>query len=129
MTATATATATPRRTESDRLLVDAAAGYQPQHVVNLDLRGMVKSNFVGLRKEINERRGLALEADEKNHVLLDHIKEAIDDKRSEVEALEHKVRAAEEEFEKTKEVNMLTYQFIPSFQTCDGRREMLMICE
>ncbi|KAI9882675.1 MAG: hypothetical protein M1823_005580 [Watsoniomyces obsoletus] len=101
---TLTVPTTPRRSESDRLLVDAAAGYQPQHVVNLDLRGWVKGNLVGLRKEINERRGLALEADEKNHVLLDHIKEAIDDKRSEVEALEHKVRAAEEEFEKTKEV-------------------------
>ena len=90
--------------QSDRLLADTLSGYQPQHVLNLDLRGAVKSNLIGLRKEVNERRGVALEADEKNHELLDHIKEAIDDKRSEVEALGHKVRAAEEEFEKTKEV-------------------------
>jgi len=41
----------------------------------------------------------------KNHDLLDGIKEAIEDKRSEVETLEHRVRAAQEEFEKTKEVS------------------------
>ena len=88
-----------------RLLADASTGYHPPHVLNLDLRGYVKSQLIGLRKEINERRTLAVDADMKNHELLDSIKEAIDDKRSEVEALEHRVRAAEEEFEKTKEVN------------------------
>ncbi|KAI9844770.1 MAG: kinetochore-associated Ndc80 complex subunit ndc80 [Sclerophora amabilis] len=89
---------------SDRLLSDAMTGYQPHHLLNLDLRGSVKSNLIGLRKEINERRGVAIDADMKNHELLDRIKEAIDDKKSEVEALGHKVRAAEEEFEKTKEI-------------------------
>lgn len=90
--------------ENDRLLADTATGYQPQHLLSLDLRGAVKSNLLSLRKEIKERRIAASDADQKNHELLDNIKEAIDDKRSEVEALEHKVRAAEEEFEKTKEV-------------------------
>jgi kinetochore protein NDC80 len=41
----------------------------------------------------------------KHHDLLDGIKEAIEDKRGDVEALEHRVRAAEGEYEKTKEVN------------------------
>ena len=89
---------------NDRLLADPSTGYHPPHVLNLDLRGQVKSQLIGLRKEINERRTQAIDADMKNHELLDSIKEAIDDKRSEVEALEHRVRAAEEEFEKTKEV-------------------------
>ncbi|KAL6718939.1 kinetochore-associated Ndc80 complex subunit ndc80 [Lecanora helva] len=89
---------------SDRLLSDPTTGYHPPHVLNLDLRGYVKNQLLGLRKEINERRTVAIDADMKNHELLDSIKEAIDDKRSEVEALEHRVRAAEEEFEKTKEV-------------------------
>ena len=40
-----------------------------------------------------------------NHDLLDKIKEAIDDKQAEVEGLGHRVRAAEEEFEKTREVS------------------------
>lgn len=94
-----------QRGEGDRLLADSATGYHPQHLLNLDLRGAVKSSLLALRKEIKERRIAASDADQKNHELLDNIKEAIDDKRSEVEALEHKVRAAEEEFEKTKEVS------------------------
>ena len=88
----------------DRLLAGSSTGYHPPHVLSLDVRGHVKGQLIGLRKEINERRTLAIDADMKNHELLDSIKEAIDDKRSEVEALEHRVRAAEEEFEKTKEV-------------------------
>lgn len=90
----------------DRLLAESGTGYHPSDVIlGLDLRGRVKNQLVGLRKEINERRTVAIDADVKNHELLDSIKEAIDDKRSEVEALEHRVRAAEEEFEKTKEVS------------------------
>ncbi len=92
---------------SDRLLEDHATGYQPTHLLKLDLRGTVKSKFIGLRKEINERRTSTIDADMKNHELLDSIKEAIDDKKGEVETLQHKVRAAEEEFERTKEVSYL----------------------
>jgi kinetochore protein NDC80 len=40
-----------------------------------------------------------------NQDLLDKIKEAIGDKKAETETLEHRVRAAEDEFEKTKEVS------------------------
>ncbi|KAI9815297.1 MAG: kinetochore-associated Ndc80 complex subunit ndc80 [Pycnora praestabilis] len=90
--------------ESDRLLADPVTGYQPQNLLKLDLRGTVKTGFIALRKEIGERRGTAQEADMNNHDLLDKIAEAIEDKRSEVEALGHRVRAAEEEFEKTREV-------------------------
>lgn len=97
--------ASQRGSSNDRLLADPSTGYHPPHVLNLDLRGYIKSQLIGLRKEINERRTSAIDADMKNHELLDSIKEAIDDKRSEVEALEHRVRAAEEEFEKTKEVS------------------------
>jgi kinetochore protein NDC80 len=92
--------------ESDRLLADPITGYQPAHILNLDLRGQVKASFLGLRKEISERRTVAMDEMMKHHDLLDGIKEAIEDKRGEVEALEHRVRAAEEEYEKTKEVNI-----------------------
>ena len=91
---------------TDHLLSDPTTGYHPAHLLNLDLRGSIKSQLITLRKEINERRTVAIDADMKNHELLDSIKEAIDDKRGEVEALEHKVRAADEEFERTKEVTM-----------------------
>lgn len=90
--------------ENDRLLVDAATGYQPAHILNLDLRGSVKNSFLALRKEISERRKVAMDMMMEDHDLLDRAKEAIEDKRNEVEALEHRVRAAEEEYEKTKEV-------------------------
>ncbi|KZF22494.1 HEC/Ndc80p family protein [Xylona heveae TC161] len=90
--------------DGDRLLADATTGYQPHQLLNLDLRGAVRSNLGSLKKDISDRRNVALEQDLNNHDLLDKIKETIDDKRSEVEALEHRVRAAEEEFEKTKEV-------------------------
>ena len=89
---------------ADRLLADPVTGYQPAHILNLDLRGQVKNSFLALRKEISERRTVAMDVMMKDHDLLDGIKEAIEDKRSEVEALEHRVRAAEEEYEKTKEV-------------------------
>jgi kinetochore protein NDC80 len=90
--------------ENDRLLVDPVTGYQPAHILNLDLRGTVKNSFLALRKEISERRKVAMDMMMEDHDLLDRAKEAIEDKRNEVEALEHRVRAAEEEYEKTKEV-------------------------
>ncbi|KAJ2968244.1 hypothetical protein NUW58_g10262 [Xylaria curta] len=91
-------------TGTERLLADPVTGYQPAHILNLDLRGQVKNSFLALRREISERRTDAMDAMMKDHELLDGIKEAIEDKRNEVEALEHRVRAAEEEYEKTKEV-------------------------
>lgn len=93
-----------RKSDSDRLLADPVTGYQPAHILNLDIRGQVKNNFTILRKEISERRSAAMEEMMKYHDLLDNIKEAIEEKRGEVGALEHRVRAAEDEYEKTKEV-------------------------
>ncbi|KAI2628228.1 HEC/Ndc80p family protein [Xylaria nigripes] len=91
-------------TGSERLLADSVTGYQPAHILNLDLRGQVKNSFLALRREISERRTEAMDAMMKNHELLDGIKEAIEDKRNEVETLEHRLRAVEEEYEKLKEV-------------------------
>ncbi|KAI4284051.1 MAG: hypothetical protein L6R35_005000 [Caloplaca aegaea] len=88
----------------DRLLSSTNIGYHvPTQLLPLDLRTHIKPALLTLRKEISERRSLAIDADMKNHELLDSIKEAMDDKQSEVEALEHRVRAAEEEFERTRE--------------------------
>lgn len=90
--------------ENERLLADPHTGYQPAHVLNLDLRGQVKNAFLALRKEISERRSQSMDTMMKDHELLDNIREAMEDKSNEVDALEHRVRAAEEEHEKTKEV-------------------------
>ncbi|KAF2473115.1 uncharacterized protein BDR25DRAFT_218781 [Lindgomyces ingoldianus] len=88
----------------DRLVQDAGTGYSPHHLLNLDLRGTVKTNILSLRKEIAERRNASLEADMNNHDLLDKIKEAMDDKQGEVEALGHRVAQAEEELDKLREI-------------------------
>ncbi|KAJ5093990.1 hypothetical protein N7456_009851 [Penicillium angulare] len=90
--------------EGDRLLAEPFVGYHPAHLLNLDLRGFVRNNLQSLRKEINERRKQGIDDDLERRNLLDNIKEAMDEKRSEVEALEHRRRAAEEEFERTKEI-------------------------
>lgn len=90
--------------EGDRLLAEPFTGYHPAHLLNLDLRGFVRNSLQSLRKDINERRKRGIDDDLERRNLLDNIKEAMDEKRSEVEALEHKRRAAEEEFERTKEI-------------------------
>ncbi|KAJ5648279.1 hypothetical protein N7490_004651 [Penicillium lividum] len=90
--------------EGDRLLAEPFTGYHPAHLLNLDLRGFVRNSLQSLRKEINERRKKGIDDDLDRRNLLDNIKEAMDEKRSEVEALEHRRRAAEEEFERTKEI-------------------------
>jgi kinetochore protein NDC80 len=95
--------------ESDRLLADSVTGYHPTRMLNLDLRTQLKPSFLSLRKEISERRTVAMDELMKHHDLLDGIKEAIEDKRGEVEALDHRVRAAEEEYDKIKEVSAAKY--------------------
>ena len=104
----------------DRLLADSEAGYHPSEILNLDLRGKVKSQVNGLRREINKRRSEARDADEDNRRFLSELSGAIDDKKHEVEALEHKVRSAEEEFEKTKEVStMIKHRWKPNLTALD----------
>jgi len=92
------------RDASDRLLADSGTGYSPHMLLNLDLRGTVKSNILALRKEIAERRNAALEADMNNHDMLDKVKEAMDDKQAEVDALGHRVAQAEDELESLREI-------------------------
>ncbi|KAK3708638.1 kinetochore-associated Ndc80 complex subunit ndc80 [Vermiconidia calcicola] len=89
--------------ESDRLLADASTGYQPYHLLQSDLKAAKKA-LQDLRKEISERRNAALEDDMAKMDMLDKTKEALDDKYAEMDALGHRMRAAQEEFEKTKEI-------------------------
>jgi len=93
-----------QQVESDRLLKDTSSGYLPHQLLSLDLKTAIKNSIVGLRKEVSERRNTALEEDMRNHDFLDSVKEAMDDKQAEVEGLGHRIRAAEEEFEKTREI-------------------------
>lgn len=88
--------------EADRLLAGLFTGYQPARLLNLDLRGWIYGSLQSLRKEIKERRKQTMVEDLGQRNLLDKIKEAIDERRHHVETVEHKRRAAAEEFERAK---------------------------
>ena len=90
--------------EPERLLADPHNGYRPQSLLSVDVKGAVKGRIVELRREVSERKNAAAEQDMNNRDFLEKIREAMEDKQQEVDGLEHKVRAAEEECEKTREV-------------------------
>ena len=91
--------------EPERLLADPYNGYKPQHLLNLDVKGAIRNGVLALKKEVIEKKNASSEVDLNNRDLLDKIREAIEDKQQEVEGLRHRVRAAEEECEKTREVS------------------------
>ena len=91
-------------------LLDGENGYHPSRILNLDLKVTTKNQITSHRKEINRRRNEAKDSDEESRRALFELSEAIDDKRHEVEALEHKVRSAEEEFEKTRDVSTCVFK-------------------
>ena len=91
--------------ESDRLLSTSNpdTGYSPHHLLQADLKSH-KAHLQELRKTISERRNASMEEDMAKVDMLDKAKEALDDKAAELSALEHRLRTAQEEFEKTKEL-------------------------
>jgi kinetochore protein NDC80 len=89
--------------ESDRLLSTPTHGYSPLQILPTDLKA-TKRHLQDLRKSISERRNVALEEDMAKQDMLDKTKEALEDKNSELETLKHRVRQAQEEFEKMKEM-------------------------
>jgi kinetochore protein NDC80 len=96
----------------DQTLLNIQNGTHPSKIINLDLK-RIKNQLNALRVEISKRRNASRDADEENRRLLDDLSEAIEDKKSEVATLEHRVRVAEEEYEKTKEVNIFRQTIIP----------------
>ncbi|KAK5118009.1 hypothetical protein LTR62_004053 [Meristemomyces frigidus] len=89
---------------ADRLLLSPGIGYQPPHLLpTTDLR-QLKHNLQDLRKLISDRRSQNMEDDLAKVEILDKTKEALDDKYAELEALDHRVRAAQEEMEREREV-------------------------
>jgi len=89
--------------EGDRLLADINVGYSPMHLLNLDLRGAVRSAFISLRKEINERRKAAADADLNARDFLDNISEALHEKNTEIDNLNYRVNEASRTYASLKE--------------------------
>ncbi|EXJ87937.1 hypothetical protein A1O1_04864 [Capronia coronata CBS 617.96] len=95
--------------ESDRLLADFNVGYSPIHLLNLDLRGAVRGAFIALRKEINERRKAAADADLNARDFLDNISEALHEKNTEIDNLNYRVNEASRLYGSLKESNNTIY--------------------
>lgn len=89
--------------ESDRLLSSSTEGYAPPHLVNIDLRGAIRSSFIALRKEIYDRRRAAIDADMSNKDLLDNVVEALNEKNTEIENLNYRVNEASTLYNSLKE--------------------------
>jgi len=87
----------------DRLLADSNVGYSPVHLLNLDLRSSVRNAFVSLRKEINERRKAAADADLNARDFLDNISEALCEKNTEIDNLNYRVNEASRTYGSLKE--------------------------
>lgn len=94
---------------ADRLLADANIGYSPMHLLNLDLRGQVRNTFIALRKEINERRKAAADADHDARDFLDNISEALHEKHTEIDNLNYRVNEASHSYNALKESNNTIY--------------------
>lgn len=95
--------------DSDRLLADPSTGYSPSHLLNLDLRGIVRNSFISLRKEINERRKGLAESDLNARDFLDNISEALHEKNTEIDNLNYRVNEAGRVYNTLKETGQTAH--------------------
>lgn len=99
--------------ESDQRLLASthptATGYSPAHLLNLDLRGTIRSTLVSLRKEINERRKAAADADLNARDVLDRVVDALAEKNSEIDNLNYRIREASNNYNSLKETGTTTH--------------------
>lgn len=87
----------------DVLLADADNnGHQRQHI--LDLPHHTKDDLVATRKDISQRRNVALEQELSDRDLLHKTHELMEAKQAEVEKLTHAVTCAKQGYQKEKEV-------------------------
>ncbi|KEF52286.1 uncharacterized protein A1O9_11526 [Exophiala aquamarina CBS 119918] len=100
---------TSPNSSSDRLLSSPNVGYSPIHLLNLDLRGQVRNTFITLRKDINERRKAAADADLNARDFLDNISEALHEKNTEIDNLNYRVNEASHAYNALKESNNTIY--------------------
>lgn len=91
--------------DADRLLADTNTGYSPVHLINLDLRGTIRTSLITLRKEINERRKAAAETDLNARDFLDNVSEALHEKNTEIDNLNYRVQEANRAYKATKDDN------------------------
>ncbi|KAF8535535.1 HEC/Ndc80p family-domain-containing protein [Trichophaea hybrida] len=95
----------------NKLVADSRTGYQPSQILNVDLRHEVRPFLEKLRQEIGVNINNAVDESMKHAELIDRVTEALADKKDELETLEVKVRAVNNEYQELKdtmqeEINM-----------------------
>lgn len=103
--------ASRKASEKDRFLASThpPTGHSPAHLINLDLRGTVRSAFVSLRKEINERRKAAADADLNARDMLENVVDALAEKNNEIDNLNYRLREASSTYASLKETGATTH--------------------
>ncbi|EWC46227.1 hypothetical protein DRE_04605 [Drechslerella stenobrocha 248] len=91
--------------DDERLLYDVGVGYGPRQVLNLDLRHDVKPTLNKFRGEIATRIHTAQDVSIKNQDKLDNIQETLKDKAEELETLEARLSAVNDEYSEIKETS------------------------
>ncbi|EGX43650.1 hypothetical protein AOL_s00215g386 [Orbilia oligospora ATCC 24927] len=91
--------------DDERLLYDVGVGYNPRQVLTLDLRHDVKPTLNTFRNEIATRIHSAQDVSIKNQDRLDNIQETLKDKSEELETLEAKLSAVNDEYSEIKETS------------------------
>ncbi|KAK6340875.1 kinetochore-associated Ndc80 complex subunit ndc80 [Orbilia brochopaga] len=91
--------------DDERLLYDVGVGYGPRQVLNLDLRHDVKPTLNKFRVDIAGRIHTAQDVSIKNQDRLDNIQETLKDKAEELETLEARLSAVNDEYSEIKETS------------------------
>ncbi|KAF3919297.1 hypothetical protein ABW21_db0200639 [Orbilia brochopaga] len=91
--------------DDERLLYDVGVGYGPRQVLNLDLRHEVKPTLNKFRVDIAGRIHTAQDVSIKNQDKLDNIQETLKDKAEELETLEARLSAVNDEYSEIKETS------------------------
>ncbi|KAF3924697.1 hypothetical protein AA313_de0206709 [Arthrobotrys entomopaga] len=91
--------------DDERLLFDVGMGYNPRQVLNLDLRHDVKPTLNNFRNDIATRIHTAQDVSIKNQDKLDNIQETLKDKAEELETLEARLSALNDEYSEIKETS------------------------
>lgn len=101
--------------DDERLQYDVGVGYNPQQVLNMDIRHDLKPALNKFRSDIAARIHKAQDASIEHQDYLEQIKEALHDKADEVETLEAKLSAANDEYNEIKEVCILSTSLLMTF--------------
>jgi kinetochore protein NDC80 len=92
--------------EGNKLLLENRTGYQPSQILNLDLRHDVKPFLVSLIKEIKDKILDSQDEFSKNQELIERVTEGLQEHKDEIETMEARIQAANNEYQQLKEVSV-----------------------